>query len=361
MGVNRINPNISTAETLPTEFYKDENIFQQSKDKIFSNSWQFIDDENVVKLPNDIYPFTLLDSFLNEPLLLTRDGSDKIRCLSNVCTHRGNILVENPSNEKRLICGYHGRRFGIDGSYESMPEFSEAKDFPRSCDNLHNLPLSQWNQFLFTSINPTYNLDGTLEILNRKIGFLPINEFQKSSETSRDYLVNAHWALYCDNFLEGFHIPFVHKDLNESLDYGQYETLIYEYCSLQIGYSSDGTITFDLPPDHEDYGKDIAAYYFWLFPNLMLNFYPWGLSINIVKPIKKNLTRISYLTYIYDESKKINSAGELLDKVEREDEYIVENVQKGINSSFYKSGRFSPKREKGVHHFHSLIGNFLND
>ena len=38
-------------------------------------------------------------------------------------------------------------------------------------------------------------------------------------------------------------------------------------------------------PAIPDYGKRVAAFYFWLFPNLMLNFYPWGLSMNVVNPL----------------------------------------------------------------------------
>ena len=61
-----------------------------------------------------------------------------------------------------------------------------------------------------------------------------------------------------------------------------------------------------------------------------------------------------------DSTKLFSGASEDLNRVEIEDEKIVENVQKGINSSFYHSGRFSPKREKGVHHFHCLISQFIN-
>ena len=55
-----------------------------------------------------------------------------------------------------------------------------------------------------------------------------------------------------------------------------------------------------------------------------------------------------------------NGAGADLDKVEKEDEEVVENVQKGVSSRFYKCGRFSPSMEKGVHHFHTLISEFIN-
>jgi choline monooxygenase len=173
-------------------------------------------------------------------------------------------------------------------------------------------------------------------------------------------LVKANWALYCDNYLEGFHIPFVHPDLNKALNYNAYETHIFKWCNLQIGISNGGEHIFNLPATSPDYGKKVAAYYFWIFPNLMLNFYPWGISINILKPINTELTKVSYLTYVWDSSKLLVGAGADVDKVEREDQQIVENVQKGVKSRLYKQGRYSPKMEKGVHHFHTLIANFMN-
>jgi choline monooxygenase len=104
----------------------------------------------------------------------------------------------------------------------------------------------------------------------------------------------------------------------------------------------------------------VAAYYYWVFPNMMFNFYPWGLSLNLVKPISDSLTKVSFRSYVYDETKLNRGAGNQLQKVEEEDEFVVENVHNGLRSSFYKAGRFSPTREEGVHHFHKLISKFMN-
>jgi choline monooxygenase len=165
--------------------------------------------------------------------------------------------------------------------------------------------------------------------------------------------------LYCENYLEGFHIPFVHAGLNAVLDFGEYTTEVFRYCNLQLGIGKKGDVCFDLPEDSVDYGKDVAAYYFWVFPNMMFNFYPWGLSLNIVQPLGVSETKVSFLTYVFDETKLNTGAGSGLDEVEHEDEEVVENVQKGIRSRFYSHGRYSPKREQGTHHFHSLIAEFI--
>lgn len=355
-----VNPNIEEANTLPSSFYKSSETFSNVKDNIFLKCWHFIGDENsLIPLTNSAHPFILLDNFLSEPMVLVRNDKDEIKCFSNVCTHRGNIIINDSGKYRNLICGYHGRKFDLNGKFKSMPEFQKAKDFPSECDHLQEFKIEKLGPFLFAGINPKFEINDTIKIMNERIGFLPINQFKLDDNKSKDYLVNSNWALYCDNFLEGFHIPFVHDDLNDVLDYGEYETVVYDKMNLQIGYTDSSEEVFDLPKNHPDYGKNVAAYYYWIFPNLMFNFYPWGLSINIVKPLSIKQTRVSFKSYVYDESKLSNGAGAILDKVEREDEFVVEGVQKGINSSFYKSGRFSPTREKGVHHFHKLLADFI--
>ena len=355
-----INSDISKAETLPASFYRDKEVFENIKEKIFLKTWQWLGDENLVKLPESMFPLVLLDNYLTEPLVIVRNEKDEINCFTNVCTHRGNLVVLHPGKVKKLTCMYHGRRFNLDGVFEHMPEFEDADDFPRPCDHLHKFPLEKWGPLLFVGLNPDFQFSKVIDTMKERIGFLPLDEFYLDTSTSKDFLVHAHWALYCDNYLEGFHVPFVHEGLNKMLDYGSYKTEIHEHCNLQIGYTNKATEVFDLPEGHVDYGKNVAAYYYWVFPNMMFNFYPWGLSLNIVKPIDINRTKVSFISYVYDPTKLNKGAGNDLDKVEREDEFVVENVQKGVNSSFYKAGRFSPKREKGVHHFHSLLATYLN-
>jgi choline monooxygenase len=92
---------------------------------------------------------------------------------------------------------------------------------------------------------------------------------------------------------------------------------------------------------------------------MMFNFYPWGLSINVVKPMGIGLTKVSFIRYVWDETKISEGAGAELDRVEREDEQVVELVHKGLKSRVYTQGRFSPRREIGTHQFHRLLASRL--
>lgn len=356
----QINSKIAQAETLNADFYSNPQVWEAMKEKVFARSWQFVgDQQEIFSGPENVYPFWLLEKYLDEPLMLTQNEAG-IRCLSNVCTHRGFLLVNHPSKMKKIVCGYHGRRFGLEGQFEYMPEFKETEDFPRPCDHLQELGLKNWRRFLFTSLDPTLDFDPILAQLEQRLGFLPIEDFRFAPEYSKTYHVHAHWALYCDNYLEGFHIPFVHQDLNKMLDFGSYHTECFENMVLQIGYADQGGESFDLPEGHVDYGKEVTGYYYWIFPNFMLNFYPWGVQINIVRPYSMDFCRVEFLYYIYNQEVMERMDGErLAEKVEREDEYVVEGVQKGLRSRFYNTGRFSPTREQGVHHFHQLLAKHL--
>jgi choline monooxygenase len=354
-----IDKDISKAKTIHTDVYNSKKYFKLSKEKIFLSSWQFIGDVDKVKDPGSAFPFILLKGVLDEPLVLTRDREGALHCMSNVCTHRGNLLVHESCKLNQLTCRYHGRRFSMDGKFMSMPEFKEVKNFPTENDNLHSLPIFQWGKLLFTSIAPALPAEAFFGDIQKRLDWFPVDKLEFRKDLSKDYYVNANWALYCENYLEGFHIPFVHASLNAVLDFGEYTTDLFKYSNLQVGIAKEGESCFDLPASSSDYGKRIAGYYFWAFPNLMLNFYPWGISINVVQPLSVGKTKVSFYTYVSDESKLNTGPGSGLDEVEMEDEDVVENVQKGIRSRFYTYGRYSVTREQGTHHFHSLLAQFL--
>lgn len=355
-----INPNIEEASTLPATFYTSSAWYDLAKEKIFAKSWQYGASAEDLHLTGQMLPLTLLPGVLDEPILFVRDTEGMLHCISNVCTHRGNILIEAPCLGQQIRCRYHGRRFQLNGEFMHMPEFATAKNFPSANDHLPKVAFDQLGQFIFASISPKASFDDTFDIIKKRLFWFPLDALRLDVNRSRNYLVKSHWALYCENYLEGLHIPFVHQSLRSVLDFGSYSTELYRYANLQLALGNTGDECFDLPPNSPDYGKKVAAYYYWIFPNTMLNFYPWGCSVNIVKPLGVSLTKVSFLTFVWDESKMESGAGGDLDKVEREDEAIVESVQKGIRSRLYVSGRYSPTMEQGTHHFHQLLCEFLN-
>lgn len=357
-----VDPDVTVAATLDSAFYRDEAAYGLARERIFARTWQWVGDLGHVTTNGSLAPCELLPGLLNEPLLLTRDSAGMLRCLSNVCTHRGNILVHQPcTNVEQIRCGYHSRRFDLGGRMTFMPEFAEAKNFPSPSDNLPQIPFAAWANHGFAAIAPTASLDAFLGDMMKRLAWLPVAQFKLDTAKTRDYVLNAHWALYVENFLEALHIPFVHPGLNKIVDCERYAHELFRYSSVQIAMAKEGEIAFEMPHAAPDAGKRVAAYYWWIFPNLMFNYYPWGLSLNHVVPEAIDRTRVAFRAYVWDPKKLSAGAGGALHQVELEDEAVVEAVQRGVHSRFYQGGRYSPTRELGTHHFHRLLCQFLSE
>ena len=345
-----IDPDIRKAHTLPSRYYTDEGVFAGIVSG-FCGCWHFAAHESQLAEHN-VLPLEHMESLVGEPMLLTRD--DVVRCVSNVCTHRGMLVATEPCSASTLRCGYHGRTFGLDGCFRNMPEFEGVEGFPSPADDLAPFALRRWKGLLFAGTEPN-GFGGCLDELESRLGWMPIESFEHDPSRHRSYDIEANWALYVDNYLEGFHIPYVHGGLHEELDYDSYRTELFEGGVLQIGIARGNEICFNLPGTSPDYGQRVAAYYYWLYPGMMFNFYPWGLSVNLVVPLSVDRTRIVYHGYVWDSSMLGKGAGRDLDKVEAEDQGIVEAVQRGVAAGAYDRGRYSPTKEAGVHHFHRML------
>src|SRR5258706_12677758 len=127
--------------------------------RVFARSGLRVGDSARVKASGRLLPFPLLDGCLNEPLVLASDDEGTVRCLSNVCTHRGAIVVEGEGHARSLRCRYHGRRYGLDGKFVSMPEFDTTIGFPSEQDNLPEFRLERSGPLLFTGRAPELPFD----------------------------------------------------------------------------------------------------------------------------------------------------------------------------------------------------------
>ena len=351
-----VDPDVRKALTPPGWLYSDADVFARQKEAVFAPSWQLVADADELAAPLSVLPCTFVEGALPEPIALARDEGGTLHAFSNVCTHRANLVVERKGTVPVLRCRYHGRRFAHDGRFKSMPEFEQAEGFPRPADDLPRLPLERWSRFLFTSLQPLVPFAEWSAPLRTKLAGRTIDGGTFAPERSRDYDLAANWALYVDNYLEGFHIPYVHAGLNDVIDYGSYTTEPLPWGVLQTGHAKDGDDAFD---DARRGGPRIAAYYLWLWPNLMMNVYPWGFSVNVVRPLAVDRTRVAFLTWVTDPERLDRGAGAGLHDVELEDEAVVETVMKGTTSRLYGRGRYSPTRESGIHRFHQILSGAL--
>ena len=350
---------IEDAQTPTADLYRAYSLYESIAEKIFSTHPFWIGHDSCFVDDLNLFPIQVYPGLLDESLLLSRTAD--FHLLSNVCTHRAAIIQKESCSKRRIVCPYHGRRWDLEGNFQFMPGFKDAKNFPSECEHLKKLALNRGNSFLWGNLkSDDFKSLTANSLLNQYLYFFSFNKLEKAEDFETHYTINCNWALYCENYLEGFHIPFVHPDLNDALSNEFYPVLCDEDCILQIGMASDTTDCFELPEGHPNYGSRVGAYYLYLFPSTMLNFYPWGLSVNQILPQGIDSVIVKYQTYVLPGAKMDNSAGAGLDKVELEDQEVVMRVQKGIGSRFYSRGRYSPEHEKGVYHFHQLIRKALS-
>jgi choline monooxygenase len=365
-----LNPQLESAETLPSRFYTDPSVLELEKRRIFHRTWQWVGTLNqpcgkvngqkrTIADPESFFTFDLA----GEPIVVVRDAVGILRAFSNVCRHRAGPIAEGSGCRKVLNCSYHGWTYTLDGRLIGTPEIDGVEFFDRSTMGMVPLLCETWEQLIFVNFsNDGPSLSeylGNIPVLAREFSFQNLGLAER-----RDYVVNCNWKVYVDNYLEGYHIPIVHPGLMNEIDYPRYRCETFRYHSQQLGPVKDVK-----PGDTQErvYAPGVGlkeALYFWVFPNLMLNFYPDNVQTNLIVPISHDKTLTIFEWYFHDAGSPATRerAAKVIafsEQVQREDMHICEAVQRGLQSVTYDRGRYSVKRENGVHHFHMLLGEFL--
>jgi choline monooxygenase len=366
-----VHEQIESAHTLASRFYTDPTILDAEKTRIFRRTWQLVgtlttpcgEQNGTKRTIADPEAFFTAD-VIGEPVVVVRDKQGTLRAFSNVCRHRAGPIAQGSGCKNVLRCGYHGWTYALDGRLIGTHDVEGVEFFDRSTMGMFPLRLETWEQLIFV------NFDPNAEPLSDYLGKIPEQargfQFQGlQSVERRDYIIDCNWKVYVDNYLEGYHIPIAHPGLMREIDYANYRTDTYRYYSQQFApiramKAEDAGERF-YPP-----GAGLQeALYFWIFPNLMLNVYPDNLSTNLIVPLSHDKTLTIFEWFFHDANsekvrERIQRAVAFSDEVQQEDIDLCRSVQRGLNSATYDRGRYSVKRENGVHHFHMLLSEFLS-
>ena len=348
----RFNPDLSTAETLPSWYYLDPGVLHEEYRKVFGRTWQLVGHVDQIPDPGSYFPTVIAE----EPVLITRDREGTVHAMSNVCRHRAGPVVWNAGKKPVLQCGYHGWTYSLDGKLQGTPEFDGVQNFDRGSVCLPQFRLEMWRGLMFVNLDPAApplseffgNIDG-------RVGTHDLTRFRPAFR--KVWELDCNWKVYVDNYLEGYHIPIVHPGLFKELDYQKYRTETSRFYSEQHSpVKNADRIRIEKPGDE--------ARYFWVFPNLMLNVYPDNFSTNVILPLGEGRCATVFEWFFENPDdpavkKKIEETVAFSDEIQLEDIGVCEAVQRGLRSRTYSSGRYSVKRENGVHHFHGLLSEYL--
>ena len=347
---------LAEAHTIPAPWYLEPAIERLEQQYVFGGNWQLIGRVDQVSNPGDFFTTELA----GEPILAVRGADGQLRAFYNVCRHHAAAVATEPCGHAQSFrCPYHGWNYGLDGSLKGMPEFAGVCNFERSDNGLAPVAVDTWENFVFVNLaaNPM-PLGDYLGDLVARVAPLQLGKLQFHSR--RDYTLNCNWKVYVDNYLDGgYHVPHLHKGLNSVLDYTHYTIENGQrYClqsSPMVASKEDAQVSATRTGDR--------AWYFWLYPNFMINIYEGVMDTNLVLPVGPNKCRVIFDFYFADvslERNEYNTASVATsDKVQEEDVAICESVQKGLASRAYGAGRLSVKREAGEHLFHRLLARDL--
>jgi choline monooxygenase len=352
-----VDPRLARASTIPSAWYLDPETLSLEQERVFGRTWQLVGRADQAKSPGDFFAAEVA----GEPLLVCRDVDGELRALSNVCRHRAGPVARGSGNRRSFQCGYHGWNYALDGRLRSTPEFEGVESFDSSRVRLPSWRLERWGPFLFVNLDSgAAPLAEEMREVSGKTAGIPIGKMAPVER--RDYVLECNWKVYVDNYLEGYHIPIVHPQLFRELDYNAYHTDTYRSSSLQIAPIRPGGGSDRRYPNPENRAGD--ALYFWVFPNLMLNIYLDSLSTNVILPLGPGKTLTVFEWFFLDPERPetheaLRRTVEFSDEIQHEDIAICEAVQRGLKSRAYDRGRYSVRRENGVHHFHRLLARAL--
>jgi len=322
---------LSKARALNPDFYVKTEIYKHEMKTILPSGWQVVAPADRLSGIGDVISRQLGDI----PIVIVRSKSGQLNGFYNICPHRaGPLATCDARGTKRLRCG---------GQLKSATEMDKAEDFDWKNIRLSPIGVKEWNGLIFARAGDGLNFetvfDGIDDVVGDKLNGM-------THHTLIVYDVHANWKVYVDNFLEGYHLPFVHPDLTQVVDYSLYKTDLGKYWSLQRS---------PVDADVGAYGAGEALYYF-IYPNTMLNIMPGRLQTNRVIPVDINSCKVEFdFYYAPGVEFRAQEDIEFSNQVQEEDRLICEHVQKGLTSGVYKPGRLSPSREEGVWHWQNIL------
>ncbi|HEX7168308.1 MAG TPA: aromatic ring-hydroxylating dioxygenase subunit alpha, partial [Acidimicrobiales bacterium] len=229
-----------TRETLPASWYRGDGAYDAERASVFGRTWQLVARASELARAGDYVASTIA----GWPIVVVAGEDASLRAFHDVCLHRGGPLVRDAKGNcgASLVCGYHGWTYALDGSLVRARDFGE--EMAGRGLALHPIRVEAWRGLVFV------NLDGDAPPLVDALGGfaeacrdLPLEDFAFDGEQVHE--IQCNWKTYADNYLEGYHIPVVHPELDEVIDSRRYEVAVHDdgrWCRHTAPARGDGEL-----------------------------------------------------------------------------------------------------------------------
>jgi choline monooxygenase len=344
---------LAEAWTMPAPWYTDPRIFELERRTVFNNCWQLAARVDQLRESGQF----ITRELAGEPILVVRGNDGVLRGFFNVCRHHAAAVMTEPEGKTHnLRCPYHGWTYSLDGELKGTPDFAGVCSFDRAANGLVPVETAVWQNWVFVKLGGEgLTLEEFLGAdLVGQVNRLGLQKLRWVEQ--RRYELDCNWKVFVDNYLDGgYHVPHLHKGLDSVLDYSNYTIETGQRFCLQ----SSPVVTEGAEVQTGAVRKGQRALYYWIYPNLMINWYEGVMDTNVVCPITVDRTEVIFDFYFADISEQARERNiasiEVGHRIQNEDVAICKSVQHGLNSRAYRAGRLSVRREAGEHLFHKLL------
>ncbi|HEY7685612.1 MAG TPA: aromatic ring-hydroxylating dioxygenase subunit alpha, partial [Gemmatimonadales bacterium] len=341
------------ARTMPGRYYTTPEIQAEEREKIFGQHWISVGRAADFS-QNGEYR---LAEVAGESVIVLRDQQGILRAFYNVCRHRGTRLCGAAQGRlsETIQCPYHAWTYALDGRLIGAPHMHEAEGFEKKDYPLHTVALAEWEGFVFVNLarEPRPLIEAFAPVLER---FRRYNLPGLRTVRRIEYDVRANWKLIMQNYSECLHCPTIHPELSTKLPYtsgandlvdgqflGGYMEIKPPNESATMSGRACGLLLGDFPPDER-----ARAFYYTLFPTMMLSLHPDYAVYYTVWPQAPMESRVVCEWMVHPDSPEapgynIQDAEEFWDRTNRQDWNICERSQLGVTSRMYQPGPYSPR------------------
>ena len=346
---------------LPSVAYTDSDFYELETRQLFARAWAFIGFAHDLAQVGDVMPVHVAGM----PLVLVRGANRKIRAFHNVCRHRNLKLVAEPRNCKHTItCPYHRWSYDLEGNLKAAPYFGGEKtelpdDFSLEDHGLQEVSCRLLHDWLFVNLSgDAQGFETYIAPLRKQLAGIDLDDFVVVGSIEFGE-IKTNWKLLMENFIEPYHVQFVHKNTTN-------QPLVDHYV-VSDGHCLGSAV--DLTSEQQEQAQggtlSVSSRYLTLFPNFVLGvYYPDQIGVHLNQPVSAGITcqrRVIYQHKDSDQSTEVvEKISRLWESVHKEDHAMCERLQEGRHSDAARQGGFlSPYWESSVRSFQELVADAI--
>jgi choline monooxygenase len=221
---------VERSGTLPSDWYTSPELFDLEMRTLFRRVWTCVGRTEQVEKSGDYFTTEVA----NEQIAVVRDRTGTLRALSNVCLHRGGPVALEAGHRKGFQCPYHGWTYELDGRLRRCRGMEGTEDFDPSSMRLPQFRVATWGPLVFVTLDEsTPPLEEWMADISPRMANYRLDEMEFIG--GRTWTIECNWKMYVDNYMEGYHIPFIHPGLTQALSPTVYTYRLGTWSNEQYG------------------------------------------------------------------------------------------------------------------------------